>query len=157
MRTPSYLLRAVSSTVRMGTLMPTPRVSVPQMTFSSPAWASCSTSRRYFGSMPAWWTPIPCRTSRLRVLPKPGGEAEAGDELGNLVLFLAGADVDAHQVLRAVDRLDLAEVDHVDRDLLGGEQLFQGLVDRGLVVVVVQRDGPLRGTDGGGRAAGQLA
>ena len=37
---------AVSSTVRIGTLMPTPRVSVPQMTLSSPAWASVSTSRR---------------------------------------------------------------------------------------------------------------
>ena len=51
--------------------MPTPRVSVPQMTLSSPAWASCSTSRRYLGSMPAWCTPMPCRTSRDSVLPKP--------------------------------------------------------------------------------------
>ena len=55
----------------MGTLMPTPRVSVPQMTLSSPRCASCSTRRRYFGSIPAWWTPIPWRTSRLRVRPKP--------------------------------------------------------------------------------------
>ena len=61
----------MNSTVRIGTLMPTPRVSVPQMTFSSPAWVSVSTSRRYLGSMPAWWTPMPCRTSRDRVLPKP--------------------------------------------------------------------------------------
>ena len=37
---PSYLDSAVNSTVRIGTLMPTPRVSVPQMTFSSPACAS---------------------------------------------------------------------------------------------------------------------
>ena len=51
--------------------MPTPRVSVPQMTFSRPAWASCSTSRRYLGSIPAWWTPIPCRTSRDSVRPNP--------------------------------------------------------------------------------------
>ena len=51
--------------------MPTPRVSVPQMILSRPAWASSSTSRRYFGSMPAWCTPIPLRTSRDRVLPKP--------------------------------------------------------------------------------------
>ncbi|MCY1239523.1 hypothetical protein D9M72_523200 [compost metagenome] len=55
----------------MGTLIPTPSVSVPQMTLSRPACASCSTSRRYFGSMPAWWTPMPCRTRRLRVLPNP--------------------------------------------------------------------------------------
>ena len=61
----------MNSTVRIGTLMPTPRVSVPQMTLSSPAWASVSTSRRYRGSMPAWWTPMPCRTSRDRVLPNP--------------------------------------------------------------------------------------
>ena len=51
--------------------MPTPSVSVPQMTRSSPAWASVSTSRRYFGSMPAWCTPMPLRTIRDSVLPKP--------------------------------------------------------------------------------------
>ncbi len=62
----------MNSTVRIGTLIPTPSVSVPQMTFSSPAWARVSTSRRYFGSMPAWWTPMPCLTSRDSVLPKPG-------------------------------------------------------------------------------------
>lgn len=45
-RTPSYLDRPVNTTVRIGTLIPTPRVSVPQTTFSSPAWVSCSTSRR---------------------------------------------------------------------------------------------------------------
>ncbi len=45
-RWPSYLASAVNSTVRIGTLMPTPRVSVPQITLSSPAWASVSTSRR---------------------------------------------------------------------------------------------------------------
>ncbi len=71
MRTPSYLVSAVKTTVRIGTLMPTPSVSVPQMTLSSPACASSSTSRRYLGSMPAWCTPMPCRTSRDSVLPKP--------------------------------------------------------------------------------------
>ncbi len=43
---PSYLLSEVMSTVRIGTLMPTPRVSVPQITLSSPAWARVSTRRR---------------------------------------------------------------------------------------------------------------
>ena len=61
----------MNSTVRIGTLMPTPRVSVPQITLSRPAWASVSTSRRYLGSIPAWWTPMPCRTSRDRVRPNP--------------------------------------------------------------------------------------
>ncbi len=68
-RVPSYLVRPVKSTVRMGTLIPTPRVSVPQITRRRPCCASCSTSRRYFGSMPAWCTPIPARTSRDSVLP----------------------------------------------------------------------------------------
>ena len=43
---PSNLARAVSSTVWMGTLIPTPSVSVPQMTGRRPCWASFSTSRR---------------------------------------------------------------------------------------------------------------
>ena len=59
---PSYLDRPVKTTVRMGTLMPTPSVSVPQITLSSPAWARRSTRRRYRGSMPAWCTPTPWRT-----------------------------------------------------------------------------------------------
>ena len=74
---PSNLASPVKSTVRIGTLMPTPRVSVPQMTRSSPAWASVSTSRRYFGSMPAWWTPMPLRTRRDSVLPKPAPNRNA--------------------------------------------------------------------------------
>jgi hypothetical protein len=57
---PSNLQSRENSTVRMGTLMPTPSVSVPQMTFKRPFWASCSTSTRYFGSIPAWCRPIPC-------------------------------------------------------------------------------------------------
>ena len=51
---PSNLHRREKSTVRIGTLMPTPRVSVPQMTLSRPCCASCSTSTRYFGRRPAW-------------------------------------------------------------------------------------------------------
>ena len=56
---PSYLQSFVKSTVRIGTLMPTPRVSVPQMTFKRPRCASCSISTRYFGKRPAWCSPIP--------------------------------------------------------------------------------------------------
>jgi len=65
------LLSDVNSTVLIGTLIPTPSVSVPQITLSSPACASVSTSRRYLGNMPAWCTPIPCLTSRDSVLPNP--------------------------------------------------------------------------------------
>ena len=57
---PSNLHSLVSTTVRIGTLMPAPRVSVPQMTRSRPSCASCSTSTRYFGSSPAWCRPMPC-------------------------------------------------------------------------------------------------
>ena len=53
MRTPSYLTSDVSTTVRIGTLMPTPRVSVPHTTCSRPFWVRRSTTRRYLGSIPA--------------------------------------------------------------------------------------------------------
>ena len=78
-RVPSNFVSAVSSTVRIGTLMPTPSVSVPQMTRSSPRCASCSTRRRYFGSMPAWCTPMPERMSRDERLAERGREAELAD------------------------------------------------------------------------------
>ena len=57
--------------------MPTPSVSVPQITLSSPAWASVSTRRRYLGSIPAWCTPIPCLTSRVSVLPNPAANRKS--------------------------------------------------------------------------------
>ena len=62
---PSYLQSLEKSTVRIGTLIPTPSVSVPQTTCSSPACASRSTSLRYRGSIPAWCTPTPERRIRL--------------------------------------------------------------------------------------------
>ncbi len=68
---PSNFDSAVNRTVRIGTLMPTPRVSVPQMSLSRPAWARVSTRRRYLGSIPAWCTPMPWRTSRDSVFPNP--------------------------------------------------------------------------------------
>ena len=134
----------VSTTVRIGTLMPTPRVSVPQMTFSSPAWASCSTSRRYFGSIPAWCTPIPCRTSRESVLPKPAVNRKPPMQRGDRVLLGPGAHVDRHQRLGPLERGRLGEVDDVDRRLVGGEQLLERLVQRRQRVRVRQRHGPLR-------------
>ena len=76
-RLPSNFASPVNSTVRIGTLMPTPRVSVPQMTVSSPAWARVSTRRRYFGSIPAWCTPMPAFTSFCRVLPNPAPNRKA--------------------------------------------------------------------------------
>ena len=111
---------AVKTTVRIGTLMPTPRVSVPQMTLSSPACASFSTSRRYLGSIPAWCTPMPCRTRRESVLPKPAAKRKPADQLRDPVLLLPGAHVRAHQRLRLLERGGLGEVHHVDGRLVGG-------------------------------------
>ena len=56
---PSYLQSCVKSTVRIGMFTPTPSVSVPQTILSRPDCASFSTASRYFGSMPAWCTPMP--------------------------------------------------------------------------------------------------
>ena len=66
---PSNLQSWVKRTERMGTLMPTPRVSVPQMTLRRPCWVSFSTRTRYFGSRPAWWMPMPWRRSLEISLP----------------------------------------------------------------------------------------
>ena len=65
---PSNFASLVNSTVRIGMFTPTPSVSVPQITCSSPCCASCSTSSRYLGSRPAWWMPMPARKAR-RSLP----------------------------------------------------------------------------------------
>jgi hypothetical protein len=66
---PSYLQSWVNSTERIGTFTPTPSVSVPQMIFRRPSCASFSTSSRYFGSSPAWWTPTPAVMNLRRSLP----------------------------------------------------------------------------------------
>ena len=99
---------------------------------------------------------MPCRTSRLRVLPKPAAKRKFAISSAILSFSSRRADVDAHQGLGAVNGLDLAEVHHVDRDLPGGQQFLERLVDRGLVVVVVQRNGALGRADGGGRPAGEF-
>ncbi len=76
-------------------------------------------------------------------LAESRGETESANELGDPVLFLTGADVDTHQVLRPFYRFHLAEVHHIDRHLLGGEQFLERFVDWRFDVVIVQRDGPL--------------
>ena len=130
-RFPSNFASPVNSTVRIGTLMPTPRVSVPQMTRSSPAWASCSTSRRYFGSIPAWWTPIPLRISFDSVLPKPAPNRNAADPGRDRLLVGALADPRRRQQRRRVlDRGRLGEVHDVHRRLVGRDQLLERLGER---------------------------
>ena len=94
--------------------MPTPSVSVPQMTLSSPFCASCSTSTRYFGSRPAWCRPMPCLQPLADLRAVRAREPEARDRRRDRVLLLARADVEAREVLRAVRRVRLREVDDVD-------------------------------------------
>ena len=88
------------------------------------------------------------------VLAELGGEAEVADQLGDLVLLLARAHVDAHQRLRPLDGLRLGEVHDVDRGLLGGQQFGEGLGQRREHVLVGQRDGPGRRADHGRGPAG---
>jgi hypothetical protein len=66
---PSNFASFVNRTVRMGMFTPTPSVSVPEMTLSRPCCESCSTSSRYFGRSPAWWMPMPERSTRPISLP----------------------------------------------------------------------------------------
>jgi hypothetical protein len=135
---PSYLQSLVKRTVRIGMLTPTPRVSVPQMTSSLPCWASCSTSRRYLGSRPAWCRPMPLRMKRGDLLAEGGVEAEALQGRGDRLLLLAGDQLQAHQVLGLLGALALGEVDDVDRRAVAVEQVGQGLVERGLAVLEVE-------------------
>ena len=63
-------------------------------------------------------------------LAEPGGEPEPADELGDPVLLLPGADVDAHERLGPLDRRRLREVHDVDRRLRRGQELLDGLLHR---------------------------
>ena len=49
----------------------------------------------------------------------PAANRKLADHVGDRVLFLAGAHVDAHQRLRLLERGGLGEVHHVDRRLRG--------------------------------------
>ena len=60
------------------------------------------------------------------------GEAEALDRLRDRVLLLARAEVEAGEVLRAVRRVLLREVDDVDRRLALGDELLERLGQRDL-------------------------
>ena len=101
--------------MRIGTLMPTPRVSVPQMTFSSPSWASFSTSRRYLRQHAGVVHADAVAQQPGQGLAEAGGEAEIADGLGDRVLLGPGADVHARQRLRLLERGGLGEVHDVDR------------------------------------------
>ncbi len=66
-------------------------------------------------------------------------EAELSDELGDLIALLAGRDLHARQRLRALHGCGLREVHDVDRRLASRQQVVDRLMDRGELVVEVQR------------------
>ena len=80
-------------------------------------------------------------------------ELEAFHRAAQRRLFLAGADVEAGEILRALGRFKLGEVDHIDRGLAIGQQRFKRLGQRQFGIGVLQRHGPVRGDDGGRRPA----
>ena len=88
--------------------------------------------------------------------PEGRGEPETADHVGDRLLLLLRADVDAHQCLRPLQRGGLGEVDDVDRCLLRVEQVADGLVHRRGRVVVVQRNGAFGVGDPCRRSAGAL-
>ena len=134
--------------------MPTPRVSVPQMTASRPAWASVSTSRRYLGSIPAWWTPMPWSTQALERGTEALAEAEPADGLLDRGLACRGDDVDAHQRLGVLHRGGLGERHDVDGGAVVAQEQLEGVVQRGEDPLELQRHGALGPGHRDGLAAG---
>ena len=115
---PSNLASLVKSTVRIGMLTPTPSVSVPaDHLAAAPAATSCSTSRRYLGSRPAWWTPMPKERKRRNSLPY--GVSKRKSPIASRMRSRSSrrGDLHAGQRLRQLGALALGEVDDVDRRL----------------------------------------
>ena len=104
------------------------------------------------------------RVMQADAMPQPfldlsavwAGEFEAFDRAGDGGLFLARADVDAREILRALRRFKLSEMDDVHRRLAFCGQAFERLGQRQFRVGMLQRDRPVRGGHGGGRALVQL-
>ena len=82
------------------------------------------------------------------------GEPERADQVGDGLLVRLAGDVDAGERLRPLHGRGLREVHDVDRRLVGGEQLADGLVQRREHVAVVQRYRALHRGDHGRVAAG---
>ena len=76
-------------------------------------------------------------------------EAEPGDRGSHRVLLFAGTEVEAREILRALRRVFLREVHHVDRRLVLRGELVQGLGQRDLGVGVLEGHRPLDRLDDG--------
>ena len=90
-----------------------------------------------------------------QILAKGSGEAETTDFLGNGFLFFLGNDPRKRgKRLGALCCFTLREVHHVDRRLLIGQELLDGLVHRAKDIGKVQWDGTRGTSDEVGGAAG---
>ena len=83
-------------------------------------------------------------------------EAKASQMLGDGLLLVLAADVDAGQALGHLGAVALGEVDHVDRGAVLLDELGDGLLHWRLAVAELQRHGPRVGLDERGVNAGAL-
>ena len=141
-RCPSYFDSAVNTTVRIGTLIPTPERVGAADHLEEPGLGQALHQAAVLGQHPGVVDTDAVADVAGQRLAEPGGEPEPADELGDPVLLLPGADVDAHERLGPLDRRRLREVHDVDRRLGRGQEILDGLLQRGQPVGVRQRDGP---------------
>src|SRR5690606_29058351 len=85
----------------------------------------------------------------LELLAEGRVEAEVADGRLHGLLLLAAEHVGAHEVLRALGRLTLREVDDVDRRAVVLEELADRLVDGRLAIAELEGDGARRARDDG--------
>ena len=78
---------------------------------------------------------------------------EPFERVGDGRFFLAGADVDAREILRALGRVELREMHDVDGAFAAGDKVFQRLRERRFAVGKLQRHGPVLRLHGDGGAA----
>ena len=88
---------------------------------------------------------MPCRSHFLMSGPYGLLNLNPSSALAMRGLFLAGADVDAREILRALRRFQLREMDDIDRRLAVGDEAFQRLGQRQFRIRMLQRHRPVRG------------
>ncbi len=89
----------MKSTVRIGTLTPTPSVSVPQISLSSPSLGQTLDQQPVLGQQAGVVDADAVTDVPPQVLADRRVEAEAARPLAHLRLLVLRQDVEAHQVL----------------------------------------------------------
>ena len=82
-------------------------------------------------------------------------ELEAFHRAAQRRFLLTGADVQAGEILRALGRFKLGEVNDIDRGLAIGQQGFEGFRQGHLRIGMLQGHGAVRGDDRGRRTPGE--